>query len=84
MQYVYELKSLIKERIYVGYTEDLRKRFKEHNSGHVTSTSSLRPLKLVYYEAFLSKEDVRKEELFLKSGYGREVLHEKIKNSKLE
>ena len=84
MQYVYVLKSFVKNRIYIGYTEDLRRRFKEHNSGNVTSTSSMRPLKLVYYEAFLSKEDARKEELFLKSGYGREILHEKIKHSKTQ
>jgi hypothetical protein len=31
-----------------------------------------RPWRLVYYEAFLSKTDARREELFLKSGKGRE------------
>ena len=44
----------------------------QHNLGNVTSTKIGRPWKLVYYEAFLSKKDALREELFLKSGKGRE------------
>jgi putative endonuclease len=82
MWYVYVLKSLNKDKIYTGFTEDFRRRLKEHNAGKVLSTRSLKPVKIVYYEAFLSEEDARAEEKFLKSGYGREVLHNKILKSR--
>ena len=39
---------------------------------HSRFTRSNGPWKLVYYEAFLNKEDARREELFLKSGKGKE------------
>lgn len=55
-------------------TGDLKSRIKEHNSGNVKSTKPGRPWDIVYYQAFLSKIDARNEELFLKSGKGRERL----------
>jgi len=73
MYYVYVLKGL-GDKLYKGYCSDLRKRFEQHNSGKIKSTKRLRPLKLIYYEAFESKNSARKEELFLKSGKGRERL----------
>jgi putative endonuclease len=73
MYYVYVLKGS-GDKLYKGYCSDLRKRFEQHNSGKIKSTKSLRPLKLIYYEAFESKNLARKEELFLKSGKGRERL----------
>ena len=81
MWYVYVLKSDKAGKIYTGFTGDLKRRLYEHNIGKVNSTKCLKPLKLIYYEAFLSKQDAQEEERFLKSGYGREVLHSKIENS---
>lgn len=82
MYYVYVLLSLKNKRFYVGCTEDLKKRVGEHNKGiGSTFTKHNRPYKLIFYEAFLDKKDATKQELFYKSGYGREVLKEKIKNS---
>jgi len=74
--------SLKNERLYVGYTDDLKRRVVEHNSGIGGKyTRDNRPFKLVFYEAFLSKEDAMRQEMFYKSGYGKEVLKEKVKNS---
>ena len=81
MWYVYILRSEKNGRIYTGYTEDLKRRVQEHSIGKVLSTKGLRPLKLVYYEAFLSKEDASVEERFLKTGIGREVIRKKIQGS---
>ncbi len=73
MYYVYVLQN--KEgRLYRGSSADLKKRLLNHNSGKVRSTKKGRPWKLIYYEAFISKTTARKEELFLKSGKGRERL----------
>ncbi len=72
MFYVYILKSSVTKKLYKGSTQDLRKRFEEHNSGKVKSTKNGKPWSLIYYEAFISKTDARREELFLKTGKGRE------------
>jgi putative endonuclease len=71
MYYVYILQNS-EGKFYKGYTADLKKRIKEHNSGKVKSTKNFKHWKLVYYEAFISKASARKEELFLKTGKGRE------------
>lgn len=68
MFYVYILKSLKDNRIYTGFTSNLKHRAKEHNSGKVKSTKHRRPLKLIYYEAYLSKKDAQERENYLKSG----------------
>ncbi|PKD45174.1 GIY-YIG nuclease family protein [Rhodohalobacter barkolensis] len=38
MYYVYIIKSEAKDWRYVGFTTDLRERFKNHNQGKVAST----------------------------------------------
>ena len=79
--YVYVLKSEKDGKLYIGKTTDLVKRVKKHNSGEVLSTKGRRPLTLVFYEAFKNKTDAGRDELFFKTGYGREVLKEKLRNS---
>jgi putative endonuclease len=82
MYYTYILFSFKSGILYCGSSSDLRQRVKDHNAGIGGDyTSKHRPFKLVFYEAFLSEEDALKQEKFYKSGYGREVLKEKIKNS---
>ena len=68
MFYVYILKSEVDHQIYTGFTANLQKRLKQHFNGEVTSTRHRRPLHLVYYQAFLSESDARREEKYLKSG----------------
>jgi len=72
MYYVYILKSLVSKRRYKGSCMDLKERVKNHNNGKVTSTKSGRPWELIYYEAFVRKDDALREEKFLKTGKGRE------------
>ena len=66
MNYVYVLKSSVDNNMYIGSTTDLKRRFKEHNSGKVESTKNRRPLELVYYESYKSENDARKREHNLK------------------
>jgi len=66
MFYVYILKSDKDGKLYIGYSNNLQKRFKEHNLGLVESTKSRMPLHLIYYEAYTSKEDATKREHNLK------------------
>lgn len=71
---VYILRSLNNNKVYIGYTENLEQRLSTHNSGKVRSTKAYMPYKLVHTEAFQSKTEARKREIFLKSGKGREFV----------
>ena len=66
MFFVYIIQSKKDKKLYFGYTSDLRKRFKKHNLGLVKSTKPRIPFKLVYYEAYASKQDAIKREYNLK------------------
>lgn len=44
MEYIYVLQSSKDKYFYIGWTNDLRKRFLEHNDGNVFSTAKRRPL----------------------------------------
>ena len=72
MYYVYILKSKKNNKLYKGFTNDLKRRIKERRLGKSTFTKNNGPWQLVYYETFISKSDAQREELFLKSGKGRE------------
>ncbi|MDD5551803.1 MAG: GIY-YIG nuclease family protein [Candidatus Pacebacteria bacterium] len=72
MFYVYILKSSRNGKLYKGVTDDLKRRIKEHNLGNSVFTKNNGPWHLIYYEAFISKKDAKREELFLKSGRGKE------------
>ena len=66
MYYVYVLKSKKDYNTYIGSTNDLRRRFHEHQEGKVQSTKARRPFELVYYEAYKSEQDARHREFALK------------------
>ena len=66
MFFTYILQSKKDKSIYIGYTDDLRERFKKHNLGLVRSTKAKIPYNLVYYEAYASKQDALKREDNLK------------------
>ena len=78
MFYTYVLKSKTDNKLYVGFTQDLRKRIEKHNSGLVDSTRLRRPLFLVYYEACQSEEKAVKREKYFKTGYGRRFLKSRL------
>lgn len=65
--------------IYVGYTENLKKRFTEHNNGESTSTKRYRPFQLVHYEAYANKKDAKRREFYLKSTKGKTTLRTMLK-----
>jgi putative endonuclease len=79
MWYTYCLISIKNKKLYIGYTENLKRRVTEHNrkkGGAYTSHNA--PFKLIYYEAFINKKEATQQEKFYKSGYGKEVLKDKI------
>jgi putative endonuclease len=76
--YTYVLLSLKDNEIYIGYTDDINHRLKEHNLGNVLATKSRLPLKLVYFEACLNREKAIKREKTLKTGFGRKYIKSRI------
>jgi len=58
--YVYILLSEKDYKRYIGFTENLQRRLSEHNSGFVRSTKTRRPLKLIHYEEYETKEEAMK------------------------
>lgn len=79
MYYTYVLFSLKDNRLYIGSTADLRNRLNRHNNGEVISTRNRRPLKLLFYEAFLTLTESKSREVYLKSGAGRKNLYQMLK-----
>ena len=79
MHYVYVLLSRRDGKLYTGFTSDLKRRLREHDSGNVESTKNRRPLELVYYEACLNHEDAIAREKYLKSGVGKRYLKNCLK-----
>jgi putative endonuclease len=82
MYYTYILESQRDKDLYVGWTDDLKNRFSEHNKGRVRATKYRRPLKLIYYEACLSKEAAIKREEYFKTGFGRRFLKNRLAGSR--
>ena len=57
MFYIYILKCS-DGSFYTGHTEDLEKRLYEHREGkHAGYTSTRRPVELIYYETFTTREE---------------------------
>lgn len=82
MNYVYVLKSSVDEELYVGSTNDLKRRLREHNTKKSFSTSWRGPFELVYYEAYKDLQDAREREQTLKlRGNSRQHLKSRISRS---
>jgi len=83
MWYVYFL-QLSNADIYVGSTNDLKRRFASHPAGQVHSTRVNLPAALKSYVAVETEEHAREFEAYFKSGSGKAVaLKRLIKGSKI-
>jgi predicted GIY-YIG superfamily endonuclease len=78
MWYVYILRSTIDKNLYVGSTNDIRRRLTEHNSGEVDYTKSRAPFNLEAYIAVKDKAKAIQLEQYLKTGSGRALLQKRI------
>ena len=64
---VYILESAKDKKFYIGQTDDLAQRMYSHNRGSVCSTKNRRPLELIYFETFNSRNEAVKQESYIKS-----------------
>jgi len=69
---VYIIRSLKTHRYYVGSTQDVHNRLREHNSGECTSTRTGIPWELVWTETLDTRSSaVRRERQIKSRGIGR-------------
>lgn len=81
MIYVYILRSQADTKLYIGYTTDLRKRFREHQKGNVPSTKPRRPFELIFYEAYNNRKDAKRREKYFKTHKGKSTLKMMLQES---
>ena len=72
--YVLESESYPNQR-YIGHTEDLRQRVKDHNGGKTAHTAKYRPWHVKFYAGFETLELACAFERYLKSGSGHAFAH---------
>ena len=77
--YVYLITSKVKNKTisYVGYTKDVRKRLKLHNSGKGAKFTRGKEWKIIYIKKYKTKRRAMIEEYKLKKNY---LLRKKLKN----
>ena len=76
--YVYMLKSMSERPVtYVGYTNNLKKRIKLHNTGKGAKFTRGRKWKLIYKEKLYSKKEAISREYYIKKN---RKLRNKIKH----
>ncbi len=72
MFYVYLIRSIpFSDQVYVGITEDLKKRLETHNFGGSVHTAKYKPWELIVYMGFQNEVKARQFEKYSKSGSGR-------------
>ena len=79
MFYVYILHLKKVDKLYTGYTSNLKKRTEEHIRNKVLSTKYKDPV-LIHYECYKIKSDASRREKFLKTTEGKRLLRQQIKD----
>ena len=78
MYYTYILKSGTTGRFYIGSTENLEKRIKQHNDPNYIGTKTTKnfpgPWELIYHEIFESRSEAMKREKEIKSWKDRRAI----------
>ena len=77
--YVYLLESEIDKSWYIGCTQDIEIRIKQHNAGKTITTNKKKPWQIIYYEVSFNLYDALAREKYLKSGMGRKYLKNRLK-----
>jgi len=72
--YVYIIYSSIRDKFYIGQTDNIETRIESHNSGNSPYTSSASDWRLVYHEKYGSRIESRKRENEIKSKKSRKYI----------
>ena len=69
MYYLYILQSIKDNGFYIGITENIGRRLKDHIYGKTKSTKNRKPFKIIYSEQFSNRAEARAREVELKTNY---------------
>jgi putative endonuclease len=72
--FLYVIKSMMNAELYVGITQDVNRRLKDHEQGKNRYTKGLRPWNLVLTKEYENWQSARDKEKYYKSGFGKERL----------
>lgn len=79
MHYVYVMKSKkYPKELYKGYTSDLKKRVRRHNSGLSKHTARFKPWDVIFYCAFKNKRKALDFEKYLKTASGIAFMRKRL------
>jgi len=81
--FLYILRSLKDGKLYIGVTNNIDKRLKQHNNGNTKSTKFRRPFILLYKESFSTRSEAMKREWHFKNtGEGNKLMRVLIDDAK--
>ena len=72
--YVYKLRSMKDDNLYIGYTKNLKRRLEEHERRKSFATAPRRPWKLIYFEGCIDHRDAKRREHYLKTTQGHRFI----------
>ncbi len=83
----YAIGNIIKNKIYIGHTDNLKKRLQRHNKELPSKNSSFTSKNngkwfLIYKEEFQTRKEATKREKELKSYQGRRFIREKFEKTR--
>lgn len=79
MYYTYVLLSTKEDKMYLGFTRDLKTRMELHRRGFLMKTKNNGSLKLIYLEACLNKKDAVRRDRYLNSFFGKRYIKSRLK-----
>jgi putative endonuclease len=74
MFFCYILRSLKDDSFYIGQCSDLDRRMSKHFDGFSKYTATKRPLRLVYFETFATREQALQREKEIKNKKSRKYI----------
>ncbi len=79
MYYVYIIKSIsTPERIYIGFSADVKQRIKDHNAGKSKYTAHYCPWKVLWVGTFEEEQTARAFEKYLKTASGKAFMRKRL------
>jgi putative endonuclease len=82
MYCVYVIRSQSSRKTYIGHTQNLEKRLREHNDPDCHSSKFTKrfsgPWVLVYSESYNTRSEAFRRERWLKTGVGRQFLRTRL------
>lgn len=81
MYYFYILRSLKNNKLYLGFTSDLKRRLKSHNDSTNKASKPYAPYDLIFYSAFKDKDDAINCEKYFKTTAGWKRIHKMLGNT---